>query len=51
LVKALSGNASDIAPKFAPALIASQLASEKGGCITAVLNDEKVVLGAKFKAS
>jgi len=50
LVKALSGDSSDIAPKFAPALIASQLASEKGGRITATKDDEKVVLAATFNS-
>ncbi len=50
LVKALSGDTSDIAPKFAPAVIASQLAREKGGRITATKDDEKVVLAATFKS-
>lgn len=48
LVKALGGDARGIAPKFTPALIAAQLVEEKGGRISAVKDEEKVVLSASF---
>lgn len=48
LVNALRGEARDIAPKFTPALVARKLAAEKGGAITAVKDDEKVVFTAAF---
>jgi histidine phosphotransferase ChpT len=50
LVRALGGDAHDIAPRFTPALIASQLADAKGGRISAVKQDETVVLAASFAA-
>ena len=50
LVSALSGDGTDITPKFTPALIASRLAASKGGRITATKTDDVVVLAASFKA-
>ena len=43
------GEAREIAPKFTPALVARKLAAEKGGAITAVKDDEKVVFTAAFQ--
>ena len=50
LVQALKGDASDISPKFTPALIASRLAAEKGAAVSAELTEEAVILKAAFGA-
>lgn len=50
LVQALKGDASDISPKFTPALIASRLAAEKGGAVSAELTEEAVIFKAAFGA-
>ena len=48
LVKALGGDARGIAPKFTPALIASQLVAEAGGVVSASLEEDVVRLTAQF---
>ena len=48
LVRALSGDASEIMPKFAPAYIVSKLAKSANGQVSAVLKDDVVVFKATF---
>ncbi len=48
LLKALGGDARGLAPKFTPALIASQIAAAAGGAITAAIADETVSIKAAF---
>jgi len=48
LVRALGGDGAEMTPKFAPAYIASQLAAEAGGRISASLKDEIVTFEAAF---
>lgn len=47
-VNALRGDAGEMMPKHTPALIAQKLAGERGGKISAIKDDEKVVLKAAF---
>ncbi len=47
-VNALQGDAGEMMPKHTPALIAQKLAGERGGKISAIKDDEKVVLTAAF---
>jgi len=49
LVRALNGDAHEIAPKFTPALIASRLVSSAGGKLSADLDDEVVTFRASFE--
>lgn len=48
LIKALEGDARGLAPKFTPALIVSQLIEDSLGRVSAVKNEDSVVLTAKF---
>ncbi|MEM8936612.1 MAG: histidine phosphotransferase family protein [Pseudomonadota bacterium] len=48
LIRALDGDARDIAPKYTPALIASQIVYETGGFISAAISDEEVVFTVEF---
>jgi histidine phosphotransferase ChpT len=48
LVKALSGDAIEIQPKFAPAYIVSRLAKEARGRVTARLENEIATFTASF---
>lgn len=50
LRQALSGDARDLAPKFTPALIASELVAAAGGTISAEIADDCVTLKAAFSA-
>jgi histidine phosphotransferase ChpT len=51
LVRALSGDARDISPKFTPALIAGQLIKSVGGAVSAIADEEKAVITARFSES
>jgi len=48
LVRALGGDASDIAPKFTPALIAARMIGGAGGVMSADLTDDVVTFRARF---
>lgn len=50
LVRALGGDASDIAPKYTPALIAARLVRSTGGSMSADLTDDVVTFRARFAA-
>ncbi len=50
LVRALSGDADELTPKFTPALIAAQLIESAGGAIKVERNDEAVIFSAAFGA-
>lgn len=48
LVRALRGDARDIAPKFTPALIAARMVGGVGGVMSAEMIDEMVIFRASF---
>ena len=48
LAEALSGDTDELTPKFTPALIASRLAEDRGGAITATLENETLTFTAKM---
>ncbi len=48
LVRALGGDARDIAPKFTPALIAARMVTGVGGAMSADLTDDVVTFRASF---
>lgn len=48
LVKALSGEAADVTPKFTPALIARELTVGAGGDVAASMDEEKVLITVRF---
>lgn len=49
-ISALAGVTEDLKPKFAPAYVAGLMAREAGGAITAVLEANRVVMHAIFRA-
>lgn len=51
LVRALSGDARDITPKFTPALIAGQLIAAAGGAVDAQADAEKAKIVVRFSRS
>ncbi len=48
LVRALKGDASEIAPKFTPALLASKIIAAAKGSISAEMSDDAVIFRASF---
>lgn len=48
LVRAVRGDAEELKPKFTPAYIAGVIARSAGGQISLAVDDEKVVMRAKF---
>ncbi len=48
LVRALGGDASEMTPKFTPALIASQLVASRGGAIRVERTEDSVTFKASF---
>ncbi len=48
LVRALKGDAQDIAPKFTPALIAARMVGAAGGAMSVELTDDVVTFQASF---